>query len=117
MQIETTLNPSDPRAKKLENLNPGPGRRLGSKNRIPLDLKRAIIAAAEAHGSDGAGAEGLTGYLFHLADKHPKAFTRLLEKMIPLQLSGSVQNVVDQVTVISVPAGNFLTKDVAQTDS
>jgi hypothetical protein len=101
----------------LKNLKPGRGRRWGSRNQIPIDLKRAIIAAAEAYGSDSAGANGLTGYLFHLADRHPKAFARLLEKMVPLQLSGSAQSVVEQVTVICVPAGNFLSKDVPPTDS
>ena len=59
----------------------------------------------------------MTGYLFHLANRRPKAFARLLEKMVPLQLSGSVQGVVEQVTIVTVPAGNFLSKDVPPTDS
>ena len=102
----------------LKNLKPGRGRRWGSRNQIPIDLKRAIIAAAEAHGSDGNGTGQLKGYLYFLAARHPKAFAaHLLSKMIPLQLSGSVQGVVEQVTVVTVPAGHFLSKDVPRTDS
>jgi hypothetical protein len=32
----------------------------------------------------------LTGYLFFLAGKHPKAFAGLLGKMLPLQVNGSI---------------------------
>ena len=105
------------RRKRMANLRPRP-RVKGQANRITRDLRLAIIAAAEAYGSDGAGANGLTGYLFYLADRHPKAFAALLGKMIPLQLSGSsIQSVVEQVTVISVPAGHFLSNDVTRADS
>lgn len=105
------------RRKRMANLRPRP-RVKGQANRITRDLRQAIIAAAEAHGSDGAGSNGLTGYLFYLADSHPKAFAALLGKMIPLQLSGSpIQSVVGQVTVISIPAGHSLSNDVTRADS
>lgn len=104
------------RRKRMANLRPRP-RVKGQANRITRDLRQAIIAAAEAYGSDGAGANGLTGYLFYLADSHPKAFAALLGKMIPLQLSGSVQSVVGKVTVISIPAGHSLSNDVTRADS
>ncbi|MBT1511783.1 hypothetical protein KIP88_14825 [Bradyrhizobium sp. SRL28] len=102
--------------KRMANLRPRP-RVKGQANRITRDLRQAIIAAAEAYGSDGYGSGGVVGYCYFLAARHPRAFTGLLGKMLPLQVSGSVQSVVEQVTIVSVPAGNFLSKDVPPTDS
>jgi hypothetical protein len=105
------------RRKRMANLRPRP-RVKGQANRITRDLRQAVIAAAEAYGCDGNGTGQLTGYLYFLAARHPKAFAgQLLSKMIPLQLSGSAQSVVEQVTIVSVPAGHFLSKDVPRTDS
>jgi hypothetical protein len=47
-------------ANSLKNLDRS-GRRWGAKNHIPITLKEAIINAAIAHGSDGAGTGGLQG--------------------------------------------------------
>jgi hypothetical protein len=87
---------------------PGSGRRFGSKNRFPLDLKKAAIAAAEMHGSDGHGAGGLTGYLYMIADRHPKAFCHLLGKTLPYEIGGTVQSIVSQVRIVSIPADHYL---------
>ncbi|MFH0300996.1 hypothetical protein AAFX91_27980 [Bradyrhizobium sp. 31Argb] len=96
----------------LKNLKSGRGRRWGSKNRLPLDLKRSIISAAESFGSDGRGAGGLCGYLFMLADRDPRSFAMLLQKLLPLQLDADVtSNVVDMVRVVSVPAGDWLSAE------
>lgn len=88
-----------------------PSRRPGQTNVITRDLKRGIIDAAERYGSDGKGTDGLTGYLFHLAGKHPKAFAGLLGKILPLQISGNVGQFIGTVNVISVPADSFLSAD------
>ena len=104
------------RRKRIANLRPRP-RVKGQANRITRDLRQAIIDAAVAHGSDGQGSGGLVGYCYFLAARHPKAFTGLLGKLIPLQVSGSVHSVVEQVTIISVPAGHFLNNDVTPADS
>jgi hypothetical protein len=89
---------------------PGP-KQPGQVNRITRDLKRGIVDAAAAYGSDGNGAGGLTGYLFHLADKHPKAFASLLGKLLPLQVNSQISSVVGQVNIVSVPAETFLTQE------
>jgi hypothetical protein len=100
----------DPRRDTSNLINP-PRRQPGSPNAITRDLKRGIIDAAERHGSDGKGTDGLTGYLFHLAGKHPKAFAGLLGKILPLQVSGNVGQFIGTVNVISVPADNYLSAD------
>ena len=85
----------------------GPRRVRGVPNRTTRELRAAIIDAAAAHGSDGAGAGQLTGYLYFLAARHPKAFTGLLGKLLPLQVSGSVQS-IGQVNVVSIPMDRYL---------
>jgi hypothetical protein len=74
------------------------------------DLKNGIVDAAAAHGSDGKGSGGLTGYLFFLAQKHPKCFASLLGKMLPLQVNGATA-LVGQISIVSVPAGKHLSPD------
>lgn len=84
---------------------------MGTVNRITSDLKLGIIDAAAAYGSDGRGAGGLTGYLFFLAGKHPKAFSSLLGKMLPLQVNSHSTSLVGQVNIVSVPAGQHFNSD------
>ena len=50
--------------------------------------QEAIIQAAELTGSDGEGRDGLTGYLVHVARTDVKAFSGLLGRVLPLQVSG-----------------------------
>lgn len=88
-----------------------PRKPIGAIAHITRDLKRGIVDAAAAYGSDGNGAGGLTGYLFHLADKHPKAFASLLGKLLPLQVNSQISSVVGQVNIVSVPAETFLTQE------
>jgi hypothetical protein len=61
-----------------ENPRPGPGRPKGSKDKFGLELRQAIMDAAEK-----AHPEGLVAYLTQQANANPKAFLALLAKIIP----------------------------------
>lgn len=74
--------------KKGEPRPEGSGRKKGSTNKITPLLKEAIIMAAEAEGSDQQGKDGLIGYLRVLARREPAVFGRLVEKLLPYQLTG-----------------------------
>lgn len=97
--------------RRKSNLRPGPGRKKGQGNKIPVSLKRAIIDAAAAYGSDGKGSGALQGYLFFLAGKHPRAFSSLLGRLMPLQLDGHLASSVAQVNVVAIPADHFSSAD------
>ena len=99
---------SPDRRPQNKHLKSGRGRRWGSRNKVPYDLKRAILSAAEAYGADGHGTNGLVGYLHMIAGRHPKAFCHLLGKTLPYEIGGTVQSVVSQVTVVSIPMNHYL---------
>lgn len=65
------------------------GRQKGTPNKTTALLKDAIIRAAEAVGEDTKGAGGLVGYLKRLAKEDVKAFSSLLGKVLPLQVTGA----------------------------
>ena len=77
-----------PMANKQTVNKAGPGRPKGSPNKTTATLKEAILAAAEAVGHDGQGKDGLTGYLKHVAASDVKAFSALLGKVLPMQVTG-----------------------------
>lgn len=64
------------------------GRQKGTPNKTTAALKDAIITAAELVGKDGVGTDGLVGYLQHVASTDVKAFSGLLGKVLPMQLTG-----------------------------
>ena len=64
------------------------GRVKGTPNKSTALLKEAILGAATATGSDGAGKDGLMGYCGYLAKSEPKAFAQLLGKVLPMQVTG-----------------------------
>ena len=64
------------------------GRAKGTPNATTKTLKEAILLAAEKVGHDGNGKDGLTGYLVHVASPDVKAFSALLGKVLPMQISG-----------------------------
>lgn len=66
----------------------GKGRVKGTPNKTTALLKDAILRAAEAAGEDKAGKGGLIGYCTFLAKEEPKAFTTLLGKVLPMQVTG-----------------------------
>ncbi len=68
--------------------NAGKGRKAGVPNKTTAALKDAILAAAVAVGYDGKGKDGLVGYLKLVASSDVKAFSGLLGKVLPLQITG-----------------------------
>lgn len=65
------------------------GRQKGTPNKTTALLKDAILRAAEAVGEDGEGKAGLVGYLKRVAKEDVKAFSTLLGKVLPLQVTGA----------------------------
>jgi hypothetical protein len=66
---------------------PTAGRARGKRNKTTVMLKEAILTAAELCGADGKGKDGMVGYLKMLAVKERPLFTRLLERVLPMQLN------------------------------
>ena len=68
--------------------NAGKGRQAGVPNKTTGALKDAILQAAAKSGGDMKGKDGLIGYLKRVADEDVKAFSGLLGKVLPLQITG-----------------------------
>ena len=66
----------------------GKGKKPGTLNKTTAVLKDAILLAAQNVGEDGKGKGGLTGYLQRLANQEPKAFSSLLARVLPMQVTG-----------------------------
>lgn len=64
------------------------GRTAGVKNKTTILLKEAIVMAAECEGLDRKGKDGLVGFLRMLSRREPAVFGRLMEKLLPYQLTG-----------------------------
>lgn len=64
------------------------GREKGTRNKTTVLLKEAIIMAAECEGLDRKGKDGLVGFLRMLSRREPAVFGRLMEKLLPYQLTG-----------------------------
>ena len=69
------------------------GRKAGVRNKLTREmneLSRDMLdmtkKAAEAIGSDGAGKDGMVGYLQNIAIQHPPAFCRLLSRVLEQEL-------------------------------
>lgn len=66
------------------------GRKKGTPNKTTATLKEAILKAAEEVGEDNEGQGGLTGYLRKVAKEDVKAFSSLLGKVLPMQVTGDL---------------------------
>ena len=86
--------------------NAGKGRPKGAPNKTTAALKEAILIAAEEVGFDGAGEDGLTGYLRKVAMSDIKAFSGLLGKVLPMQIAGEGGGPLEIVVNIGGNAGN-----------
>lgn len=64
--------------------------RKGTKNKFTGVLKTSVLLAAEAEGRDGKGEGGLTGYLRRIAADFPVEYTRLLAKLLPLDIEAKL---------------------------
>jgi hypothetical protein len=64
------------------------GREKGKPNKTTMLLKEAIMLAAECEGLDRKGKDGLVGFLRMLSRREPAVFGRLMEKLLPYQLTG-----------------------------
>jgi hypothetical protein len=84
-------NGHGPQLIAVANTETGRGRKIGP-TRMTMQLKDAVLYAAQEHGRDGQGRDGLQGYLWLIAHNYPIAFTQLLAKVLPLQVrySGEV---------------------------
>lgn len=74
----------------------GPGRPVGSRNKVTVQLHQALMEACERVGRDKNGKDGAVGYLMRLAIQNPKVFARLLEKIIPVKFDGVIQHTARQ---------------------
>ncbi len=79
----------------------GKGRPKGSPNKTTALLKEAILEAAKSEGLDGNGKEGLVGYCRSLAKDHPTAFSTLLGKVLPTQVTDENGGPIALVPVIN----------------
>lgn len=84
--------------------NAGKGRPKGSVNKTTAALKEAILKAAEKVGQDGKGRGGLQGYLQRVAQEDVKAFSALLGKVLPLQVTGEGGGPVQTETTLNMTA-------------
>ena len=60
------------------------------------------------------GAGGFDGYCEFLAARHPKEFAGLLGRLSPVADDYSKGSGVTTINIISVPSGQFLTKEEAE---
>ena len=110
---EGVRNRGDRATPVVENIRSEKIRQKGSLNRIPTDLKRDVIAGFAKHGSDGAGKDGVVGFAYYLAAKHPKVAGKILERLLPLTIKGDglTSSTISTVNIVSVPAGKFLSPE------
>jgi hypothetical protein len=64
------------------------GRKKGTPNKATAALKDAILLAAADVGEDGDGKDGLQGYLRQIARNDFKAYSSLLGRVLPMQITG-----------------------------
>jgi hypothetical protein len=61
------------------------GRQAGVRNKTTREMMEAIMDALEVVGSDGAGKDGVVGYMKMIAEKNPRALLPLIGRVMMLQ--------------------------------
>ena len=103
MADEQPAQPDDHKFKKGHKRLPGAGRRKGSRNKLSLAMKDAVLMAAEivgekqqhseTHEYTEPGPDGLLGYMVYLARFNETAYTSLLRAVLPMHVNiAAVQN-------------------------
>lgn len=89
-ELADAINAAKPvhRFKKGEPRPENAGRAKGTKNKVTVQMKEAILMAAELEGSDRKGKGGLVGFMRKLSRRNVVVYGRLLEKLLPYQLTG-----------------------------
>lgn len=78
------------------------GRQKGTPNKSTATLKDAILLAASDVGEDGNGKDKLRGYLKRVAKEDVKAFSSLLGRVLPMQVTGDPDNPVRHAVEIRI---------------
>lgn len=86
-ELAEAINASKPRGFVKGRQKEG-GREKGTKNKVTVQMKEAILMAAELEGSDRNGKGGLVGFMRKLSRRNVVVYGRLLEKLLPYQLTG-----------------------------
>lgn len=69
------------------------GRKKGSTNKLPVELKGAILGALQAHGGQA--------YLERIAISKPEVFCSLLGRVLPMTVQGDKDNPLKTVLEIT----------------
>lgn len=88
------------------------GRKKGSENKLSASVKECILTAIERYGQDGKGKEGMIGYFFSLcSDK--VLMTRLVEKILPMQVTGKDGGAIQVFTLPPETAKHLKPEELA----
>src|SRR3954451_10997105 len=96
----------------------GKGRPLGSKNKVPSDLRGLVIDTDAKLGKDGRGRDGLEGYFRSLAQTRPDLFAGFISKIMPTkpaEAEATFTAGIEQMTFLAVPSAHYFMPDVAET--
>jgi|SRR4051794_10775776 len=96
----------------------GTGRPLGSKNKVPADLRSLVVDVAAKLGKDGKGRDGIEGYIRSLAVTRPEIFAGFLGKVLPTrpaEAEAAFTVGIEHLTVLSVPSNHFFLADAVET--
>ena len=85
--------------RKFGGKQPGAGRPKGSKDKVPLAIKEAILAAFNDPKVGGVD------YLITLAKEDPKTFVGLLGRIIPKDINATVDGDLTIATILKELGG------------
>jgi len=68
------------------------GRAKGTKNKLPTEVKEALLEAVKLYGKDGKGKDALVGYFSRFCGKRPDLIFSMLRQILPLQVKVATQH-------------------------